>query len=145
MKNARKRDVRRRRGAWLSGTVAAGALLSAALPVAAAPGGASAALVACQVKGPGGPVFITGDCVDPQLNKPYVDVKRPGTITDPSSGLSVSFTYVHGGFTGTNTKFVFYFPAKDKYKGRFFQTTYPTLGDENAAPGCPEVGTSACS
>lgn len=145
MKTARKRDVTRRRVAWLSGTVAAGALLSAALPAAAAPGRASAAPAACQVKGPGGPVFITGDCVDPQLNKPYVDVKRPGTITDPSSGLTVSFTYVHGGFTGTNTKFAFYFPAKDKYKGRFFQTTYPTLGDENAAPGCPEVGTSACS
>ncbi len=102
----------------------------------------------CQASSPGGPVFITATCVDPVLDQPYVDVQpTPGSITDPTTGITVSFLYVHGGFTGTDARFAFYFPAVDKYQGRFFETTYPTLGDgtENAAPGCPEVGTSACS
>ena len=38
-----------------------------------------------------------------------------------------------------------YFPTAEKYKDRFFQTTYPTIGVEDAAPGCPEIGTSTCS
>lgn len=92
-----------------------------------------------------GPVFITEDCTDPVLNKPYVDVRRPGSIVDARSGQTVSYLYVHGGFTGTKAKFSFYFPAADKYQGRFFQTTYPTLGTEDAAEGCPAIGTSACS
>lgn len=37
----------------------------------------------CQASTPGGPVFITADCVDPVLNQPYVDVEQPGTMTDP--------------------------------------------------------------
>ena len=75
----------------------------------------------------------------------YVDIKRPGTITDSKTGITVDYIYVHGGFTGTSTRFAFYFPAANKYHGRFFETTYPTLGQEDAAPGCPEIGTSACS
>ena len=99
----------------------------------------------CEAKSSGAPLFITAACVDPVLNKPYVDIKRPGTITDPKTRVTVTFIYVHGGFTGTNAKFAFYFPAADKYKGRFFETTYPTLGQEDAAEGCTAVGTSACS
>ena len=100
---------------------------------------------ACEAQSTGGPLFITESCYDPELSKPYVDVRKPGTLTDEASGVSVSFTYVHGGFTGTNARFSFYFPAADKYKDRFFQTTYPTIGTEDAAPGCPEIGTSTCS
>src|SRR3990170_6371493 len=29
--------------------------------------------------------------------------------------------YVHGGFEGTHTRFSFYFPPKELYRGRFFQ------------------------
>src|SRR5689334_17173762 len=62
----------------------------------------------CQAASPGGPVFITSDCVDPDLNSPYVDIDQPGSITDPSTGITVSYRYVHGGFTGTPAKFAFY-------------------------------------
>ena len=62
-------------------------------------------LPTCQPSMPGGPVFITADCVDPVLNQPYVDIEQPGTMTDPTTGVTVNFTYVHGGFTGTTTKF----------------------------------------
>lgn len=100
---------------------------------------------ACQPASPGGPLFITPSCSDPELNRPYIDVKRPGTITDSRSGITVGYTYVHGGFTGSKVRFAFYFPTAAKYRGRFFQTTYPTIGQEDAAPGCPQIGTSACS
>jgi hypothetical protein len=100
---------------------------------------------ACEAQSAGGPVFITENCNDPELSKPYVDERKPGTLTDEASGVSVNFTYVHGGFTGTKARFSFYFPAADKYRDRFFQTTYPTIGVEDAAPGCPEIGTSTCS
>ncbi len=100
---------------------------------------------ACEAQSAGGPVFITENCNDPELSKPYVDERKPGTLTDEASGVSVNFTYVHGGFSGTKARFSFYFPAAEKYKDRFFQTTYPTIGVEDAAPGCPEIGTSTCS
>jgi hypothetical protein len=102
-------------------------------------------LPACQAESAGKALFITETCVDPDLAQPYVDVKRPGTITDAKTGVTVNFLYVHGGFKGTDTRFSFYFPDKDKYQGRFFQTTYPTLSQEDAAAGCPAVGTSDCS
>ena len=99
----------------------------------------------CEAQSAGGPLFITENCNDPELSKPYVDVRRPGTLTDQASGVTVSFTYVHGGFSGTKARFSFYFPGVEKYKDRFFETTYPTIGVEDAAPGCPEIGTSTCS
>jgi PKD domain len=101
----------------------------------------------CQASTAGGPLFITANCVDPVLNEPYIDADHSGTITDPTTNVTVSFRYIHGGFTGTNARFSFYFPAPDQYRGRFFENTYPTLGlnTEDAAPGCPAVGASACS
>jgi hypothetical protein len=100
---------------------------------------------ACEAQPIGGPLFITENCNDPELSKPYVDERKPGTLTDEVSKVSVSFTYVHGGFTGTKARFSFYFPAIENYKDRFFQTTYPTISTEDAASGCPEIGTSTCS
>ena len=106
---------------------------------------ASAPAPACQPQYGGGPLFVTAACVDPVLDQPYIDEDQPGTITDPTTGVTVSFRYIHGGFTGTAARFAFYFPSPDKYRGRFFETTYPTLSQENAAPGCPSIGTSYCS
>ena len=105
----------------------------------------STATSACEAQRPGGGLFITESCVDPVLNQPYVDIRREGTLTDPQTNITVNFLYVHGGFTGTSARFAFYFPAAEHYQGRFFQTTYPTLGQEDAQPGCAQVGTSACS
>lgn len=106
---------------------------------------AAIATAVCQAPHSGGGLFITETCVDPVLNQPYVDVRREGTFTDPQTNVTVRFLYVHGGFTGTNARFAFYFPAAEQYRGRFFQTTYPTIGQEDAAPGCAQVGTSTCS
>ncbi len=103
-------------------------------PVAAATATASDPAPTCQATAPGGPVFITGACVDPVLNQPYVDTEQPRTTTDPSTGVTVSYLYVHGGFTGTNARFSLYFPASDQYRGRFFESTYPTVTQEDATP-----------
>src|ERR1700733_845330 len=74
------------------------------------PTAAAAAVPDCQAAYTGGPLFITPYCTDPELNTPYIDAYQPGTTTDPATGVTVNYTYVHGGFTGTSTKFAFYFP-----------------------------------
>lgn len=63
---------------------------------------------------------------DPQFQTPYVDV-------DEWRESPVRHRYVHGGFEGTETRFSFYFPPKEDYKGRFFQPVYPVQGSENAS------------
>ncbi len=80
-------------------------------------------------------MFITADVVDPELAEPYVDIDEQRTTNDPETHRTVSYRYVHGGFAGTNARFSMYFPSVDDYQGRFFQHTYPTLAEEEAAPG----------
>src|SRR3974390_2555951 len=70
---------------------------------------------------------ITGDSVDPRYNRPYFDVNE---LRDHP----VPHRYVHGGFLGTDARFSFYFPPKDKYQGRFFHNTYPMAVSEDIGP-----------
>lgn len=70
---------------------------------------------------------ITADSVDPTYNQPYIDVNE--VRHDP-----VSHRYVHGGFTGTDARFSFYFPKKGRYAGRFFHNTYPLATTSDIAP-----------
>jgi hypothetical protein len=81
----------------------------------------------------GSRMFITVDDVDPELAEPYIDKDEERTTTDPATDVTVTYRYVHGGFVGTETRFAFYFPASADYRGRFFQHTYPTVTEENAA------------
>ena len=62
-----------------------------------------AAVSHCAPPAPGGPMFVTGDCVDPRFNDPYVDI-------DEQRNTPVPHRYVHGGFKGTDARFSFYFP-----------------------------------
>ena len=50
---------------------------------------------------------------DPLLDKPYIDV-------DEWRDKPSRHRYVHGGFTGTDAKFLIKFPPKERYQGRFF-------------------------
>src|SRR5215471_5145488 len=134
--------VHRHSGSQRLGPIVAGTLVVTLVPLIGSSGSASASPPACQSSTPGGPVFITPTCQDPALNQPYVDVEQPGTTTDPATNITVSYTYVHGGFIGTNTKFAFYFPAPTKYQGRFFESTYPTVSQEAAAPSAIVFGVS---
>src|SRR6186997_2452123 len=79
-------------------------------------------------------MFITADNVDPELSEPYTDIDEARTTTDAATGRTVSYRYVHGGFAGTDARFSMYFPSAADYQGRFFQHTYPTLAEEDAAP-----------
>ena len=63
---------------------------------------------------------------DTLFNKPYVDV-------DEWREEPLRHRYVHGGFEGTDTRFSFYFPPKEKYAGRFFQYFTPFPDSENLA------------
>lgn len=63
---------------------------------------------------------------DREFSQPYVDVDE--WRTQP-----VHHRYVHGGFTGTETRFSYYFPDKADYRGRFFQHITPVPDDENAS------------
>ena len=62
---------------------------------------------------------------DPEFQKPYIDIERK----------EEGYYYVHGGFEGTETRFSFFYPKKEDYKGRFFQFLAPAEGSENASIG----------
>jgi hypothetical protein len=74
---------------------------------------------------PVGPV--TADSVDPQFNQPYIEVNE--LRNEP-----VPHRYVHGGFKGTDARFSFYFPPKDRYEKRFFHNTYPMATTSDIGP-----------
>ncbi|HWV70451.1 MAG TPA: hypothetical protein VN040_01975, partial [Pseudosphingobacterium sp.] len=65
---------------------------------------------------------------DTLFSKPYID-------TDEWRDKPVRHRYIHGGFKGTSTKFSFYFPAKDQYKGHFFQYVTPFPDSETLSQG----------
>ena len=65
--------------------------------------------------------------VDAQFNRPYVEVSEWREHPVPHR-------YVRGGFAGTDARFSFYFPPKDKYEGRFFHNTYPLAASSDIGP-----------
>ncbi len=70
---------------------------------------------------------------DPRYSKPYIDADEMRERSMPG-GSKKPFRYVHGGFEGTNAKFVFCFPRKEDFKGRFYQYLCPFPGpDEEVA------------
>jgi hypothetical protein len=89
---------------------------------------AFAATTTCSPPAAGVPMLVTADCIDPRFNQPYVDIDEQRTTP-------VSHRYVHGGFTGTDARFSFYFPPPERYQRRFFQTTHQLLTSENTMPG----------
>lgn len=72
----------------------------------------------------GAPVVFT----DLTYNDAYID-------KDEWRDVPTRHRYVHGGFVGTEARFSFYFPAKEKYQGRFFQLVTPIPLDENSSEG----------
>lgn len=65
---------------------------------------------------------------DTPFKEHFVDI-------DEWRDVPVRHRYVHGGFKGTNTRFSFYFPPKEKYQGRFFQYITPFPDNENLSQG----------
>ena len=67
---------------------------------------------------------------DPFFAEPYIDM-------DEWREEPVRHRYIHGGFTGTETRFSYYFPQADHYEGRFFQHITPIPDSENLASRMP--------
>jgi hypothetical protein len=78
---------------------------------------------ACQPGAAGGPMMVTDDCIDAQFDRPVIDSRAQAA--SPFPHLRVA-----GHFQGTNVKFNFYFPGKDRWQGRFFQSVYPMASAE---------------
>ncbi|MQY17717.1 PKD domain-containing protein [Nocardia macrotermitis] len=60
---------------------------------------------------------------------------RPTPISTSIATPPVPHRYVHGGFTGTDTRFSLYFPPAQTYRGRFFQHITPVPDSEHLAQG----------
>ena len=90
------------------------------------------------------PIDTSGyEAGDEMFAQPYIDVDE--WRTEP-----VPHRYVHGGFTGTDTRFSYYFPPADQYEGRFFQHVTPVPISEMLAQQLPagrfnKIGFSADS
>ncbi|HEX5587224.1 MAG TPA: hypothetical protein VFZ17_07955 [Acidimicrobiia bacterium] len=67
---------------------------------------------------------------DDFFGKPYIDVDEQRT--DP-----LPHRFVHGGFEGTDTRFTFYFPPADVYRGRLLQPIEGGLGGQESFHGTP--------
>ncbi|MEO7247136.1 MAG: hypothetical protein ABIW31_01670 [Novosphingobium sp.] len=73
---------------------------------------------------------VAAPVVDPVFTEPYVDIDEWRTTP-------LRHRYVHGGFKGTDTRFSFYFPLQERYKGHFFQHVTPVPGSENEEQRMP--------
>jgi hypothetical protein len=73
-------------------------------------------------------MLITEESEDPRFNAPYVDI-------DEDRPTPVPHRYVHGGFSGTDARFSYYFPPAERYDGRFFQPTHQLFFSEDAQEG----------
>jgi hypothetical protein len=73
------------------------------------------------------PLFVTGDSIDPDFAEPFVEI-------DEERSEPLPHRYVHGGFTGTNARFSFYFPPPEQYQGRLLHNTYPMAVTSDIGP-----------
>jgi hypothetical protein len=71
----------------------------------------------------GGPTFT-----DVLFDAPFID-------KDEWRDQPYRHRYVHGGIVGTDARFSFYLPPKEKYQGRFFQLVTPVPLGENTSEG----------
>lgn len=97
---------------WVGVVLLVGAVAALVGPVTPA----KAAPEECAPAAPGQPMFITESCVDPY----YRDAAAVILVSEVRD-TPVPHRFVEGTFTGTNGTFAFYFPAPERYEGRFFQ------------------------
>ena len=81
-----------------------------------------------------GTALITATRTDLTLNQPYTDVDEQRILTDSVSKVTVSYRYVHGGFSGTNAKFSLYFPSQPVLRAGFSNASIPPLKPKRPIP-----------
>src|SRR5262245_59987657 len=82
-----------------------------------------ASAVDCVPPAPGEPTFVDETCTDTRWNAPFIDIDEMRTTPVPHR-------FVHGGFTGTDTKFSIAFPPAEQYQGRFIEGPTHQLNNE---------------
>jgi hypothetical protein len=73
-------------------------------------------------------IRVTADCLDPELAVPFIDEDEAREVEDPKTGEVLAYRRIGGGFEDSPVRFALHFPVA--YRGRFFQSTYPTVGSE---------------
>lgn len=76
---------------------------------------------------------------DRDFGRGYIDIDEMRT-RKPDNGIELKFRYMHGGFEGTNVRFSFCFPEKERYEGRFYQYLSPFPGPEEELASLPVTG-----
>lgn len=70
---------------------------------------------------------------------PFIDCKEMKT-REVNGGEVIEYLYIHGGFEGTGVKFMFCFPKKEQYEGRFFQHLSPFPGPDEEIAAIHKTG-----
>ncbi len=76
---------------------------------------------------------------DPDYQNPFIDEERQ-EIRVTADGKQIPYRYFHGGFKGTDVKFIFCFPLKESYEGRFFQHLSPFPGPDEELASLTKTG-----
>ena len=76
---------------------------------------------------------------DEEFRKGYIDVEED-RIRKLKDGSEVPYHYMHGGFEGTDVRFSYCFPMKEKYEERFFQHLSPFPGPKEELASLPATG-----
>lgn len=77
--------------------------------------------------------------LDPEFQDSYIDADEPRERVLPD-GRVPPYRYVHGGFKAKNVKFIFCFPPKEEFKGRFFQYLSPFPGPDEELASLDKTG-----
>ena len=76
---------------------------------------------------------------DPAYQDAYIDIDETRVRVYPD-GREVAYRYMHGGFTQMKVKFSLHFPAKEQFKGRFFQYLSPFPGPDEEMVSLTKTG-----
>ncbi len=76
---------------------------------------------------------------DPDYQSPFIDEDRQEVRT-MADGKEIPYRFLHGGFRGTNVKFLFCFPLRESYEGRFFQHLSPFPGPDEELASLKKTG-----
>ncbi len=76
---------------------------------------------------------------DATMQDSYIDADEQRERVLPD-GTVLPYRYVHGGFRRNSIKFIFCFPPKEQYKGRFFQYLSPFPGPDEELASLDKTG-----
>ena len=77
--------------------------------------------------------------LDPEYQDVYIDADEIRSRKQ-EDGTELSFRYVHGSFRQKGVKFLFCFPRRDAYRGRFFQYLSPFPGPDEELASLNKAG-----